>query len=71
MALVGCGNQPTGGERAPSPSAVTEAAPKALGVKAASQLPLDAGGVGRPVDPPDLTPEIPQGEQLDDGGVSL
>ncbi len=75
-ALSGCGNEPASSDRAPSPSAVTEAAPKALGARAASQVPLDAGNVGRFVQPPDLTPELPQDQgpaqgQLEDGGVSL
>lgn len=70
-ALLACGDAKGGADRAPSPSAVTEAAPQALGAKAASQVPLDAGHVGRPVElPPDLH-QAPSGESAEDGGVNL
>ncbi|MCB9590431.1 MAG: hypothetical protein H6718_33785 [Polyangiaceae bacterium] len=79
---VCCGCNALGGssDRAPSPSAVTEPAPRALGAHAASELPIDGGTVGRlpaPQDPlapedspPDATPAVPPLE-VPDAGVAL
>ncbi|MCA9630918.1 MAG: hypothetical protein KC766_24805 [Myxococcales bacterium] len=80
-ACWGCDALGGGGERAPSPSAITEPAPRALGAHAASQLPLDGGTVGslREQDPDPLAPEqAPDGEApavpppaTPDAGVAL
>lgn len=76
VACAACNGLGGSGDRAPSPSAVTEPAPRALGAHAASQLPVDGGTVGTlPQDPPDPhetpdaapvpTPAVP------DAGVAL
>ncbi|MGE0322155.1 MAG: hypothetical protein AB7K71_34415 [Polyangiaceae bacterium] len=76
----GCNALGGGGDRAPSPSAVTEPAPRALGAHAASELPIDGGTVGSlptPQDPlapeqapPDAAPAVPT-PSVPDAGVAL
>lgn len=82
-ALIACGNKGVAaGDRAPSPSALTEPPPKALGAKAASAQPLDGGNVGSLPDEPDdpddgeqdplSPPPTPQPTPAEpDGGVAL
>ncbi len=60
LALVACGNSGApAGDRAPSPSALAEPPPKALGAQAASERPLDGGNVGSLPDPPEDTDADP------------
>ncbi len=66
---LGCNGIGGTGDRAPSPSAVTEPAPRALGAHAASQLPLDGGTVGSLPAPQD--PEAPEEDGAPDAAPLL